>query len=73
MMAGGPRIPEPRPMTPEDLTRIRWVGDPQLLPGRAPGGLRGDHPLHRRRAYLSNIWVVETEPERGAPAIHHRA
>ncbi|HEX2326564.1 MAG TPA: prolyl oligopeptidase family serine peptidase, partial [Chloroflexota bacterium] len=69
MMAGGPRIPEPRTMTPEDLTRIRWVGDPQLSPDGRRVAFVVTTLSTAEDAYLSNIWVVQTAPgSAGAPA-----
>jgi dipeptidyl aminopeptidase/acylaminoacyl peptidase len=57
----------PRAMTPQDLTRIRWVSDPQI----APDGRRVAFVVttldEDKDEYLSNIWVVDTaggEPRR---------
>src|SRR5919198_1792170 len=60
-------IPSRRAMTPQDITRIRFVSDPQL----SPDGRRVAFVVTRlsedQDEYLSNIWVVDTtggEPRR---------
>src|SRR5262249_49625542 len=50
----------PRPMNPQDITRIAWVSDPQI----SPNGRRVAFVLttlsEEKDEYLSQIWMVAT-------------
>ena len=49
-----------RAMTPHDLTRIRFVSDPQLSPDGQRVAFVVTMLSAERDEYLSNIWVVDT-------------
>lgn len=49
-----------RAMTPEDITRIQWISDPQLAPDGRHVAFVVTHLSAERDAYLSRIWVVDT-------------
>jgi dipeptidyl aminopeptidase/acylaminoacyl peptidase len=58
---------EPRAMTPDDLTRIRFVSDPQLSPDGSQVAFVATALSEERDEYLSQIWVVPAaggEPRR---------
>jgi dipeptidyl aminopeptidase/acylaminoacyl peptidase len=57
--------PARRPMVPEDLLRIRFVGDPQLHPDGRLVAFVVTTLSEARDEYLSTIWVVDVEG--GAP------
>lgn len=59
--------PTPRPMQPDDLTRIRFVSEPQCSPDGSRVAFVTTTLSEEQDAYLSNIWVVDTaggEPRR---------
>ena len=47
-----------RGMTPEDITRIRWVSDPRMSPDGRRVAFVVTMLSEERDQYLSNIWVV---------------
>ncbi|HEY7495501.1 MAG TPA: S9 family peptidase [Candidatus Tectomicrobia bacterium] len=56
-----------RAMTPQDITRIRWVSDPQMSPDGRRVAFVVTTLSEERDEYLANIWVVDTaggEPRR---------
>jgi dipeptidyl aminopeptidase/acylaminoacyl peptidase len=56
-----------RPMTPQDLTRIRFVSDPQISPDGQQVAFVVTMLSNDKDQYLSNIWMVDTagrEPRR---------
>ncbi len=56
-----------RPMTPQDLTRIRFVSDPQISPDGQQVAFVVTMLSEDKDQYLSNIWMVDTaggEPRR---------
>ena len=56
-----------RPMTPQDLTRIRFVSDPQISPDGQRVAFVVTMLSDDKDQYLSNIWMVDTaggEPRR---------
>src|ERR671922_1943322 len=56
-----------RAMTPQDITRIRFVSDPQLSPDGRRVAFVVTMLSEDQDEYLSNIWVVDTaggEPHR---------
>ena len=55
----------PRAMTPHDMTRIRFLSDPQLSPDGQRVAFVVTMLSAERDEYLSNIWVVDTAG--GAP------
>ncbi|HJR04605.1 MAG TPA: S9 family peptidase [Methylomirabilota bacterium] len=60
-------MPTPRPMVPQDLTRIRFVGDPQVSPDGRTIAFVVTTLSEEKDEYLSNIWVVTAaggEPRR---------
>ncbi|MGH7397607.1 MAG: S9 family peptidase [Candidatus Rokuibacteriota bacterium] len=60
-------MPSPRAMVPHDLTRIRYVGDPQIAPDGRTVAFVVTTLSEERDEYLSSIWVVSTaggEPRR---------
>jgi len=60
-------MPAPRPMTPHDLTRIRFVSDPQISPDGATVAFVVTTLSEEKDEYLSAIWLVDTaggEPRR---------
>src|SRR5215510_12863929 len=60
-------VPSRRAMTPQDITRIRFVSDPQLSPDGRLVAFVVTTLSEDRDEYLSNIWVVDTaggEPRR---------
>src|SRR5262245_51398271 len=60
-------VPSRRAMTPQDITRIRSVSDPQLSPDGRLVAFVVTTLSQDRDEYLSNIWVVDTaggEPRR---------
>ena len=59
----------PRAMTPHDITRIRFVSDPQLSPDGQRVAFVVTTLSAERDEYLSNIWVVDTAG--GHPASFH--
>jgi dipeptidyl aminopeptidase/acylaminoacyl peptidase len=62
-MAETPR----RAMTPQDITRIRWVSDPQISPDGRQVAFVVTMLSEEKDQYLSHIWVVDTaggEPRR---------
>ena len=65
------RLPWPtpagRPMTPQDLTRIRFISDPQISPDGQRVAFVVTMLSDDTDQYLSNIWMVDTvggEPRR---------
>ena len=54
-----------RAMTPEDITRITWVSDPQISPDGARMAFVATTLSEEKDEYLSQIWVVDTAG--GAP------
>src|SRR5262245_38404292 len=54
-----------RAMTPQDLTRIRFVSEPQLSPDSRCVAFVATMLCAERDEYLANIWVVDTAG--GAP------
>jgi dipeptidyl aminopeptidase/acylaminoacyl peptidase len=62
-MAETPR----RVMTPQEITRIRWVSDPQISPDGQRVAFVVTMLSEEKDQYLSHIWVVDTaggEPRR---------
>lgn len=60
-------MPSPRAMTPHDLTRIRFVSDPQISPDGRVVAFVVTTISEERDEYLSNIWLVDVaggEPRR---------
>jgi dipeptidyl aminopeptidase/acylaminoacyl peptidase len=56
-----------RAMTPQDITRIRFVSDPQIAPDGRRVAFVVTTLSEEKDQYLSNIWVVDTaggEPRR---------
>ena len=56
-----------RPMTPQDLTRIRFISDPQISPDGQRVAFVVTMLSDDKDQYLSNIWMVDTaggEPRR---------
>jgi dipeptidyl aminopeptidase/acylaminoacyl peptidase len=56
-----------RPMTPQDLTRIRFISDPQISPDGQQVAFVVAMLSEDKDQYLSNIWMVDTaggEPRR---------
>ncbi len=56
-----------RAMTPQDITRIRWVSDPQISPDGQRVAFVVTTLSDERDEYLANIWVVDAaggEPRR---------
>ena len=54
-------------MTPADITRIRWVSDPQISPDARQVAFVVTTLSEERDEYLSNIWIAPTaggEPRR---------
>jgi dipeptidyl aminopeptidase/acylaminoacyl peptidase len=49
-----------RPMTPQDLTRIRFVSDPQISPDGRQVAFVVTLLSEDKDQYLSNIWMVDT-------------
>ena len=49
-----------RAMTPHDLTRIRFLSDPQLSPGWPAGGVRRHHAFRRTGRVSVQYLVVDT-------------
>ena len=56
-MNSGPR----RGMTPEDITRIRWVSDVQISPDGGRVAFVVTTLSEERDAYLANIWMVAVD------------
>jgi dipeptidyl aminopeptidase/acylaminoacyl peptidase len=59
--------PSRRAMTPQDITRIRFISDPQLSPDGQRVAFVVTTLSEDQDEYLSNIWVVDTaggEPRR---------
>lgn len=50
-----------RGMTPEDITRIRWVSDVQLSPDGERVAFVVTTLSEKRDAYLSNVWMVPAD------------
>jgi dipeptidyl aminopeptidase/acylaminoacyl peptidase len=60
-------VPSRRAMTPQDITRIRFISDPQLSPDGRRVAFVVTMLSEDQDEYLSNIWVVDTaggEPRR---------
>src|SRR5262245_3131220 len=60
-------MPTPRPMTPHDLTRVRFVSDPQISTDGATVAFVVTTLSEERDEYLSAIWLVDVrggEPRR---------
>ncbi|HEX4996492.1 MAG TPA: S9 family peptidase [Methylomirabilota bacterium] len=60
-------MPTPRAMVPQDLTRIRFVSDPQIAPDGRTVAFVVTTLSEEQDEYLSNIWVVNAtggEPRR---------
>ncbi|HME98165.1 MAG TPA: S9 family peptidase [Methylomirabilota bacterium] len=60
-------MPAPRPMTPHDLTRVRFVSDPQISPDGTTVAFVVTTLSEERDEYLSAIWLVDVaggEPRR---------
>jgi len=60
-------MPTPRAMVPQDLTRIRFVSDPQIAPDGRTVAFVVTTLAEEKDEYLSNIWMVSTaggEPRR---------
>jgi Tol biopolymer transport system component len=60
-------MPTPRAMVPQDLTRIRFVSDPQIGPDGRTVAFVVTTLGEEKDEYLSNIWMVSTaggEPRR---------
>src|SRR5262250_610657 len=55
----------PRPMTPHDLTRIRFLSDPQIAPDGRTVAFVVTTLSEEKDEYLSNIWLVDVAG--GAP------
>lgn len=49
-----------RAMTPQDITRIRWLSDPQFTPDGRRVAFVVTMLCDERDEYLSRIWVVDT-------------
>src|SRR6266436_3852180 len=58
-------VPSRRAMTPQDITRIRFISDPQLSPDGRRVAFVVTMLCEDQDEYLSNIWVVDTAG--GAP------
>src|SRR5262245_34225672 len=58
-------IPSRRAMTPQDITRIRFISDPQLSPDGRRVAFVVTTLSEDQDEYLSNIWMVDTAG--GAP------
>jgi dipeptidyl aminopeptidase/acylaminoacyl peptidase len=52
--------PSRRPMTPQDLTRIRFVSDPQISPDGRRVAFVVTTLSDDKDQYLSNVWMVDT-------------
>ncbi len=52
-------MPGPRPMTPRDLTRIRFLSDPQISPDGRTVAFVVTTLSEEKDEYLSNIWLVD--------------
>jgi dipeptidyl aminopeptidase/acylaminoacyl peptidase len=60
-------MPAPRPMTPHDLTRVRFVSDPQISPDGTTVAFVVTTLSEELDEYLSAIWLVDVaggEPRR---------
>ncbi|MGH7368902.1 MAG: TolB family protein, partial [Candidatus Rokuibacteriota bacterium] len=60
-------MPSPRAMVPQDLTRIRFVSDPQISPDGRAVAFVVTTLSEEKDEYLSNIWLVAAaggEPRR---------
>ncbi|HXJ85001.1 MAG TPA: S9 family peptidase [Candidatus Methylomirabilis sp.] len=55
----------PRPMTPQDITRIVWVSEPQISPDGRRVAFVATTLSEEKDEYLSQIWVVDAAG--GAP------
>src|ERR671924_2189325 len=56
-----------RAMTPQDITRIRFISDPQISPDGRQVAFVVTTLSEEKDQYLANIWVVDTagaEPRR---------
>src|SRR5512145_2458632 len=53
-------VPSRRAMTPQDITRIRFISDPQLSPDGRRVAFVVTTLSEDQDEYLSNIWVVGT-------------
>ncbi len=60
-------MPDPsrRPMTPQDITQIVWVSDPQISPDGARVAFVATTLSEERDEYLSQIWLADASG--GAP------
>lgn len=52
-------MPGPRPMAPRDLTRIRFLSDPQVSPDGRTIAFVATQLSEDKDEYLSNIWLVD--------------
>jgi dipeptidyl aminopeptidase/acylaminoacyl peptidase len=52
-------MPNPRPMAPNDLTRIRFLSDPQIAPDGRTVAFVVTTLSEEKDEYLSNIWLVD--------------
>jgi dipeptidyl aminopeptidase/acylaminoacyl peptidase len=59
--------PGRRGMTGEDITRIKWLGDPQVSPDGRLVAFVVTTLSRERDEYLSNIWTAETAPGGAGP------
>src|SRR5262249_45932667 len=50
-----------RSMTPQDITRIVWVSDPQMSPDGSRVAFVTTTLSEEKDEYLSQIWLVETK------------
>jgi len=53
--------PARRAMTPEDITRIVWVSDPQISPDGARVAFVATTLSEDKDEYLSQVWVVDAD------------
>jgi dipeptidyl aminopeptidase/acylaminoacyl peptidase len=51
-------MPTARAMVPQDLTRIRFVSDPQIAPDGRTVAVVVTTLSEEKDEYLSNIWIV---------------
>ena len=50
-----------RAMTPQDITRIKWISDPQIAPDGRRVAFVVTTLSEEKDEYQSNIWVVDTD------------
>src|SRR5207302_428723 len=62
VMAPGDPTPVParRPFEPRDITRIRWISDPQISPDGRRVAFVVTTLSEDRDEYLSSVWMVDT-------------